>query len=564
MFSKESTTIHFRVYCHYFLFCDFLLSNAVCSFVNLNQYIGIFPPTYFVKVHAEKILSENLGPSKTPLTILVYNSSLKAGDVSKSWCKFFPVRGHFIGSRTQNTLNLIWRNITYCYTDGKGSNKEQCSFMDIVNGRIKESLELNSFCAVSHEHKHTLIIAETWEHNLIEKKSALLWNKLRGKFYPNFVLVFVSYNRNSVKIVCSFKLQRTDPSLHCSSMEVISETVFRTISVSPVYWAVGKELSAPVPVSSNFSGFWELNSMNPVEQSLITDILRRTNESLYKYSVSTIRRVQHWQVHNYLTEQFILVASRRRKFISCFSKPILGFEMYGKPFRVEVWLSLFMFYSMTAAFISVYNTKLKLSESFSPYFFFLSTLFEEPYSVPSALWNNRVFKTVTISWLLTAMIFTNLYVGLMISDVTSPLQGERLASFDDVLDTEIVYDKMSNLDSGQILGFWSNIYNGPNKGTFLLDVDKMKCNSDFDFLGYKARYEQSVSQGKFVILQKLANDCGGREISNRVQKVLLRHPWMYSEFKELEIELVRGYKDYYNMICGLRGGGGATLNKNTL
>jgi hypothetical protein len=42
-------------------------------------------------------------------------------------------------------------------------------------------------------------------------------------------------------------------------------------------------------------------------------------------------------------------------------------------------------------------------------------------------------------WLLTAMMFTNLYIGLMITDVVAPLKGDVLNTFDDFLlkDTDL-------------------------------------------------------------------------------------------------------------------------------
>jgi hypothetical protein len=144
---------------------------------------------------------------------------------------------------------------------------------------------------------------------------------------------------------------------------------------------------------------------------------------------------------DWVSNEIVLVTNSIKKLLSCYSKPAAKFGMYVKSFQLDVWFSLFLFYSLIAAFISLYNMKLKLSKSFSPYFFFV-----------------RVFKTVTITWLLTAMAITNPYIGLMISDLTSPLQGERLASFDQVLDTEFVVNKMSDLKPWEIQHFWLNIY----------------------------------------------------------------------------------------------------------
>jgi hypothetical protein len=48
------------------------------------------------------------------------------------------------------------------------------------------------------------------------------------------------------------------------------------------------------------------------------------------------------------------------------------------------------------------------------------------------MWNDTKFKTITIAWLLTAMMFTNLYNGQLTTDLSAPLREQALFSFDDV------------------------------------------------------------------------------------------------------------------------------------
>jgi hypothetical protein len=74
----------------YSFFSTFKVS---CNFINLYQYIDISPPNYFVRMHADKLLFENLGPSKVPLTILAYNynNPRDAWNSSITWSKFLPV-----------------------------------------------------------------------------------------------------------------------------------------------------------------------------------------------------------------------------------------------------------------------------------------------------------------------------------------------------------------------------------------------------------------------------------------------------------------------------------------
>jgi hypothetical protein len=50
-----------------------MLSSGIASIsdvVNLNEFIDNFPGNYFVKIYFDTLVSENLGPSNIPLTLL--------------------------------------------------------------------------------------------------------------------------------------------------------------------------------------------------------------------------------------------------------------------------------------------------------------------------------------------------------------------------------------------------------------------------------------------------------------------------------------------------------------
>jgi hypothetical protein len=187
-----------------------LIYRSSCSFINLNKYIDIFPPTDFVRVHTDKLLSENLGPSKFPLTILAYNNKnridARRRNSSIPWCKFFPVWRSFIGSRTQNTLNLISRNITKCFTcgstNGRSSPIDTCIFMNVVHGRIRDDRRLFRSCEVSGDRKYTLIIADRREYSLFRMRPSYFLKNTREEAYPNFVLIFDSNIQNYFTRLC--------------------------------------------------------------------------------------------------------------------------------------------------------------------------------------------------------------------------------------------------------------------------------------------------------------------------------------------------------------------------
>jgi hypothetical protein len=200
------------------------------------------------------------------------------------------------------------------------------------------------------------------------------------------------------------------------------------------------------------------------------------------------------------TDSIVLLDDIATNFLSCYKTPVLRFEMYVKPFQLELWLSIGSCLLAIAIFIYVYKWKQKLSPSFSPFFFFVSTLVEEPYSVPTALWNDSKFKTITITWLLTAVIFTNLYAGLMISDLTVPLKGEILHSLEDIFGAYDENDLLFRASIEADYNFWWYNYtllHMPNDMKFWITDPRKTINySKFD-----TYHKQFREMEHFALLQ---------------------------------------------------------------
>jgi hypothetical protein len=167
-----------------------------------------------------------------------------------------------------------------------------------------------------------------------------------------------------------------------------------------------------------------------------------------------------------LTDASVLLEDIATNFLSCYTIPVLRFEMYAKPFELELWLCIGSCLSSIAIFIYIYNRYKKLTPSFSPFFFFLSTLFEEPYSVPTALWNDSKFKVITIAWLLTSIIFTNLYTGQMLSELSVPLKGEVLHTLEDIFGAYDENDLLFRTSVRDDRDFWWHNYTEFNYSTY--------------------------------------------------------------------------------------------------
>lgn len=94
--------------------------------------------------------------------------------------------------------------------------------------------------------------------------------------------------------------------------------------------------------------------------------------------------------------------------------------------------------------------KVSLSNiSFSAWYFILANIFEEPAFVPKKLESKQFFRLVLGTWVLTTVVLTNCYNGLMITELNSPLPATAPTSWRDLIcgDKYIFkkYDKFKKL-----------------------------------------------------------------------------------------------------------------------
>jgi hypothetical protein len=90
---------------------------------------------YRVKIYVDKILSENSISPRAPLTLLKFNTTVST-EHPKDWCQFIPVQGSIIGSRTENTLNLVSVDVNNCYTytKAKSNDVDHCKVLEVRPG----------------------------------------------------------------------------------------------------------------------------------------------------------------------------------------------------------------------------------------------------------------------------------------------------------------------------------------------------------------------------------------------------------------------------------------------
>jgi hypothetical protein len=513
--------------------------TAISIPFQVNQFIEVIPTNFFVRLYFDKIVSEDVGPSSIPLSFFVKTGYTQNTSHSDLWCRFSPSYS-FIGVRSVNVMNLVFTNLTECLISLRYPDRRKCGFLSFVSGTAFYSSE-NQNCMVNSERMHTFVFAELKNKEPISENTKPFWNQF-GRHLPNLILLFYSPCKPFFKEICNSELHGDDIRLHCVKFTTFSSAMLSNIHVAPKRWSTSFQLNfSPNKNSSQNSILRELFNQQDIDEFLITEVLRKANESGSFSRVqtsSTVTKYVEWEDPSF-RGQYILVDKTETGFLSCFSTPKLKFGVYFKPFSWQVWISLVLSCFSIAAIIGLYNHKFKLSQSFSPLFFFVSTLLEEPYSVPTFLWNNRVFKCFTATWILTAMIFTNLYIGLMITDVTSPLQGEVLSTFDQVLTKEVDLNPPLFFYKYEILKFWKHNYT-KSVNVQIPNIDSLdfeRCDDSFDSVHYESHHAQFRGTDSFALLQSPLKNCGGMEIPNHIQKRLINYPWMYSGFRNLMDEL---------------------------
>lgn len=90
-----------------------------------------------------------------------------------------------------------------------------------------------------------------------------------------------------------------------------------------------------------------------------------------------------------------------------------------------------------------------ISDTFSPWLFLLGTLLEESSPIPVKLRKSASFRLVVGVWGVMAILLTNIYNGLMISELNSPIKGSQIDDINGLanrMDDTVIPEKLVPLD----------------------------------------------------------------------------------------------------------------------
>jgi hypothetical protein len=446
-------------------------------------------------------------------------------------------------------VNLITLSIKPCYTlENTFDYREKCSVLDFVFGRIPDGRTADSRCLANVNTMYTLIMTMSSESDLAENQH-LLRSRLGINWSANYYLVFISENKTVAEIMCNFTFGMGSKLLECFEIFDLVDALTNSTAHLTTTWYTSIEVqySPSSTAVNNFSQRQSFIGQN-VDEFLMVETLKKANESAAIVYTDNAAQMSIESQYKTLMYSTVLVDEMTNQFISCFEKPTLKFQMYVKPFNIGVWISLFLCCSLITILMYIYNRIFRLSGSFCPILFFVSALLGASYSIPYAIWNSKIFKVISTCWLLTGILFTNLYIGLMISDVTAPVQGEIYNTFEKILgmknESTMVWSKIAN----DITTFWAHNYtntvklNGRIPLMYTKGCDRRyirDADDQYDSSGYERHHAQFRTSESFAILQTEVEKCEGFEVPDYIRKRFLSHPWMYKLFDRLYQQLTR-------------------------
>ncbi|OXA39942.1 hypothetical protein Fcan01_25234 [Folsomia candida] len=164
-------------------------------------------------------------------------------------------------------------------------------------------------------------------------------------------------------------------------------------------------------------------------QKLILDIVSMRNVSFAEFDITRHEHeLQRWgsaslTESNFMAElewDIIITENEGFQFLTCYTEPYISFNLYITPFQTELWVVLGLSITTIITVTAIVLHYRKEEQYFSIWLFILATLFEETGFIPSKIVKCDYFRLSLGTWCLMSVILTNVYNGLMISELNAP------------------------------------------------------------------------------------------------------------------------------------------------
>ncbi|OXA44501.1 hypothetical protein Fcan01_20554 [Folsomia candida] len=211
--------------------------------------------------------------------------------------------------------------------------------------------------------------------------------------------------------------------------------------------------------------------INPFDRSNInTSVHHHIAQSVFRKSNSTLSfcrscsLMYHGEIkldvlesiHSSPTKIQVTVGFIGYQFSSCYSEKEITFRFYIAPFQREVWYAiLFGGVMVYLVMVLIVRFVTKAPEDFSIWMTVLAVMFEKWGTIPGQVEKPDYTRYLLIGWTLACLVLINLYNGLMISELNSPMARNG---------PEIFSDLVCSLEDAQL--FHSERFKNPGERVF--------------------------------------------------------------------------------------------------
>jgi hypothetical protein len=309
--------------------------NVQCDKLSFKDVIENLPTDTFVKVFFEGVRPFDIFETRTQITIWHHRQDWYLKYNTTYVCKLFHIERN-IGSRTNKIFNIVQIEWPLPYQQ---SLSNYTKIMDIVDGDLstplKRSSEIHQRCSWTGTNTRTMILGNFDLYKVFIKNSELLKKHFPGIIWSDPFLFDLRPQLNCWK-VCKITISKT---ITCTDTHRITQGISEHQKITNLAQEEKRSTPNHLTASADKVMHRQRYLMRSVNDILANEIDIKFNAS-YRVEVYSDVHLSSVYMFPFRTDRFVLADDLARNFLSCYTTPVLRFEMYVQPFELNLWLSI--------------------------------------------------------------------------------------------------------------------------------------------------------------------------------------------------------------------------------
>ncbi|OXA46907.1 Glutamate receptor 3.4 [Folsomia candida] len=231
----------------------------------------------------------------------------------------------------------------------------------------------------------------------------------------------------------SWKELRSMPEIYLRNGNLVS--IVRKHTQQREIWCIRDNTDYHIPVI-----IYQLDSTKHTLNELYSQIYAKANVTLYNFNLCS-------PIDRYVEIKFLTLDQTNQgatiiqtefegyQFLTCYGVPYITLNFYLSPFQLELWAALgTTIFTIAALTIGAQHfSSLLEQQPFSAWMYVLASLFEESGFMLRRIEKQSFFRILLGIWSLIALVLTNAYIGIMVSELNLPMRQNHPELFDQLV-----------------------------------------------------------------------------------------------------------------------------------